>query len=204
MVYYGYVLIPHETYLAWKNATLNNGYDFDYSYGCQCYDLAVEFYWNVGFPQGYPVSGVPGQGNTGNAYDIWTYRQYNVAYNGTTYFDLIYNLNDVKQGDMMIYSGSSVNPFGHVGFADQDYATWNPPPLQPYEFPILSQNNGGSPTAGGGTTVNVHGYDTRLFLGAFRYREWSHPSPTPTIQRKPKPHHFPWVLYARKFRNGRR
>lgn len=203
MIYYGYVLIPHNTYLAWKNATNNNGYNFDYSYGCQCYDLAVEFYWNVGFPQGYPVSGVPGQGNSGNAYDIWTYRQYNVEYNGTTYFDLITNINDVKEGDMMIFNYTSYNSFGHVGFADTDFATWTPDPNQPFEFPILSQNNGGTPDPQGGALTNVHGYDYRLFLGAFRYREWNAPPPPPPVTKKPIKHHFPWVIYGRNFRNQR-
>ena len=169
-------------------------------YGCQCYDLALLFYYNVGFPQGYPVSGVPGQGNTGNAYDIWTYREYNISYNGTTYFDLVYNLNDVKQGDMMIFNQFSGNPFGHVGFADIDYDSWQPDPSQPYEFPILSENNGGFPDPQGGAYTNVHGYDIRLFLGAFRYKEWETPPPPPPSEIKRK---FPWVLYARKLRQNR-
>ena len=197
-LYYGYVTIPHGTYDEWKNATNGNGYNFDYQFGCQCYDLAVEFYWNVGFPQGYPVSGVPSQGNSGNAWDIWTYREYNISYGGTLYFDLVYNVSEIKKGDMIVFNQFPGNPYGHVGFADVDYSNWTPDPNQPYEFPILSQNNGGIPDPEGGTYTNIHGYDIRLFLGAFRYRDWNiiPPVPTGTITKSK----FPWVLYARKFR----
>ena len=193
-IHYGYVTIPHATYNEWRNATNGEGYNFDYSYGCQCYDLAVEFWWNVGFPTGYPII------DQSSAYRMWDYRNQNVSYNGTTYFDLIYNLSDVKRGDVMVFNYFSENPYGHVGFADVDYSSWTPDPYEPYEFPILSQNNGGTPDPSGGAVTNIHGYDIRLFLGAFRYKEWeSTPPPTPTE----KKHHFPWVLYERKLRENR-
>lgn len=189
MAYYtGYVTIPHDSYLAWKNATNGNGYNFDNTYGCQCYDLAVEFWWNVGFPQGYPII------TNSSAYTMWDNRSQNVSYNGVVYFDLVTNLADVKQGDVMVYTGTSSNPYGHVGFADQDYATWTPDPSQPYEFPILSENNGGTPDPQGGAYTNVHGYDTRLFLGAFRYRAWHTTPPTP-----PTPSHVGGIPNKNKF-----
>ena len=199
--YIGYVAIPHDSYAQWRLATNGNGYDADGAYGCQCYDFVLEFWYNVGFPQGYPVSGIPGQGNTGNAYDIWTYRDYNTAYNGTTYFDLIYSLDDVKQGDILIYNQFSGNPFGHVGFADEDYSVWHAANPSSYEFPILSENNGGTVDPFGGAYANIHGYDTRLFLGAFRYKEW-HIIP-PLTQKPIQNHRFKWVLYARKLRERR-
>ena len=201
-IHYGYVTIPHATYDEWRNATNGEGYNFDYQYGCQCYDLAVEFWWNVGFPQGFPVSGVPGQGNTGNAYDIWTYRNYNVNSNGVTYFDLITNVNEIKRGDVLIFNYTSYNPYGHVAWADVDYSSWTPDPYHPYEFPVLSQNNGGTPDPSGGALTNIHGYDIRLFLGAFRYKEWESTPPTPPTPTEKK-HHFPWVLYDRKLRENR-
>lgn len=163
--------------------------------------MVLLFWWNVGFPQGYPVSGIPGQGNTGNAYDIWTYRQYNTSYNGTTYFDLIYNLDDVKRGDILVYDQFPGNTFGHIGFADEDYYSWHLDNPTSYEFPILSENNGGTPDPAGGAYTNVHGYDTRLFLGAFRYKDWEVTPPTPTYEVKRS--RFPWVLYANKFRKIR-
>lgn len=189
MVYYGYVTIPHSSYSEWKNQVNGNGYDFDSSFGCQCYDLAVEFWYNVGFPQGYPII------SNASAYTMWENRSQNTAYNGVTYFDLITSVNDIQQGDVIVFNYTSDNPYGHVGFADIDYDSWSPDPSQPYEFPILSQNNGGTPDPSGGALTNVHGYDIRLFLGAFRFRDW-HQSPVLSRQK----HHFPWPLYARKLR----
>lgn len=194
---WGYVLVPHESYLAWKTATNGNGWDVDSTYGCQCWDLAALFWYNVGFPQGYPVL------NGVYAYTMWDRRNDNASYNGTTYFELIYNLNDVKQGDVIVYNYSNANPAGHVGFADEDYATWHTNNPSSYEFPILSENNGGTVDPAGGAYANIHGYDTRLFLGAFRYKEWTHPTPTPTTRTKISRKPFPWVLYARKLRERR-
>lgn len=191
-IYTGYVTIPHGSYEEFKNATINNGYNFDNTYGCQCYDLAVEFWYNVGFPQGYPHI------TNSSAYTMWNLREENASYNGTTYFDLIYNLADVKKGDVIVYAGTTSNPYGHVGLADRDYAGWN---TSDYEFPILSQNNGGTPVSQGGTTVNVHGYDTRLFLGAFRLKAW-HTTPA-GIAHKVSKRRFPFVIYANKLRNKR-
>lgn len=188
--YYGYVTVPHNTYLAWESNTLNNGYDVDSTYGCQCWDFASLFWWNVGFPTGYPLI------TASSAYTMWNLREQNISYNGTTYFDIIYNLADVKQGDVMVFNYTASNPYGHVGFATRDYAGWDP---TDYEFPILSENNQGTPDPAGGAYVNIHGYDTRLFLGAFRYKEWLQPvPPTPTRTGK-----FPWFIYANKLRNKR-
>lgn len=191
--YTGYVTVPHSSYSEWKSNTLDNGYDVDGSYGCQCWDFASLFWWNVGFPTGYPLI------TSSSAYTMWNLRNQNISYNGVTYFELVYNLDDVKQGDIIVYNYTGSNPYGHVGFADQDYATWHAQNPSSYEFPILSENNGGTPDPSGGAYANVHGYDTRLFLGAFRYKAWVQPTPTPT----PPETHFKWVLYARKLRDKR-
>ena len=192
--YSGYVSVSHSTYNEWSSNTLNNSYDVDGYYSYQCWDYISLFYYNIGFPQGFPTL------TDSKMYTMWNNRYQNITYNGTTYFDLITDINDVKQGDIMVFDASSSNIYGHAGFADQDFATWSPDPNDPYEFPILSQNNGVS-------AVNIHGYDYRLFLGAFRYREWHTTPPTP-----PTPSHyrkgvpsakFPFVLYARKLRNKR-
>lgn len=190
--YNGYVNVPHTTYDEWRNATLNNGYDVDGSYGCQCWDFASLFWWNVGFPQGYPRI------TDSSAYTMWNLREQNKVYNGTEYFDLIYNLNDIKRGDIIVYNYFSGNPYGHVGFADEDYASWHAENPSSFEFPILSENNQGTPDPAGGAYANIHGYDTRLFLGAFRYKEWGHSPPTPPVSRKKTK--FKWVLYANKLR----
>lgn len=196
--YTGYVVIPVNTYLAWKNAVAGNGYDADGNYGDQCWDLCAEFWHNVGFPTGYPLTG-PNH----YAYECWSVnRNNNISYNGTTYFDLIYNLSDVKQGDIVVYNGTTSNPAGHIGFADEDYN-----PSKGGYLAILGQNQGtgGIPPAqsnpAGGTTANVKDlYTASDFLGAFRYKEWHTTPPTPPVQREK----FPWVLYARKLRNRNR
>ena len=189
MQYNGYVLLPVNTYLAWRLATLNNGFDADGYYGDQCWDLTAEFWYNNSFGTGYPQTGP-----NGAAWECWTNSR---VVNAGNKFDLIYNLADVKQGDVLVYDQFSGNPYGHIGFADEDYATWHANNPTSYEFPILSQNNQGTPYAGGGTYTNIHGYDTRLFLGAFRLKAW-HPTPPPTPTSEKKK--FPWVLYARKLR----
>ena len=190
MAYYtGYVTIPHSSYNEWRTETNGNGYNFDNSYGCQCYDLVAEFWWNVGFPAGYPII------DQSSAYRMWYYRNQNISYNDVQYFDLIDNVNDIKRGDVIVFNYFSGNPYGHVGFADEDYSTWTPDPNQPYEFPVLSQNNQGTPDPQGGAYTNVHGYDIRLFLGAFRYKPWNEPTPVPVRHGE-----FKWVLYAKKLR----
>ena len=195
-IHIGYVTLPTGTYDAWRNATNGEGFNFDSSYGCQCYDLAAEFWWNVGFPPGYPII------DQSSAYRMWYYRNQNIAYGGITYFDLVYNLSDVKRGDVMVFNYTSYNPYGHVAWADVDYASWTPDPSQPYEFPVLSQNNGGTPDPQGGAITNIHGYDIRLFIGAFRYKPWETTPPTPpTVRSMSKQKKFPWVLYANKLRN---
>lgn len=191
----GYVTLPIDTYASWKNAVAGNGYDADGYYGDQCWDLAAEFWYNVGFPTGYPLTG-PNH----SAYECWTVnRDNNISYNGTQYFDLIYNLNDVKQGDVIVWGSTSSYTAGHIGFADEDYDGSG-------TIAVLGQNQGagGVPppiyNPDGGTTANVKSLSTANFLGAFRYREWHGPvPPTPTVERK----HFPWVLRARKLNQMR-
>lgn len=193
--YTGYVVLPTNTYLAWKTAVAGNGYDADGYYGDQCWDLAAEFWYNVGFGAGYPLTG-PNH----SAYECWSVnRDNNISYNGTQYFDLIYSINDVKQGDVIVWDGTSAFPAGHIGFADEDYNG------SAY-IKVLGQNqgSGGTPppvsNPAGGTTANVKDLSINNFLGAFRYREWGG-GPTPPVSSDKK--HFPWVLRARKLNQMR-
>ncbi len=193
----GYVVLPTNNYLAWKSAVAGNGYDADGSYGDQCWDLTAEFWHNVGFPEGYPLTGT-----NHYASECWTQNRYNnVSYNGMAYFDLITDLASVKQGDIVVFNGTSSNPPGHIGFADEDYN-----PNKGGYLAILGQNQGtgGTPIPVinplGGTTANVKDLYTEAdFLGAFRYKAW-HTTPVRTRKKS----HFKWVLYARKFRSGNR
>lgn len=194
----GYVVLPTNTYLAWKNAVAGNGYDADGYYGDQCWDLCAEFWYNVGFPTGYPLTG-PNH----SVYECWTVnRDNNISYGGTQYFDLIPNLADVKQGDVVVFNATPTNSAGHIGFADEDYNS-----SKNGYIAILGQNqgSGGTPPAisnpAGGTTANVKDlYVQSDFLGAFRYKAWHTTPPTP-VQSKPFKRKFPWVLYANKLRN---
>lgn len=191
-IYIGYVDVSHGTYDEWRNATNGNGYNIDGYYGCQCWDFASLFWRNIGFPTGYPHI------TSSSAYTMWQLRDQNVSYGGVTYFDLVYNISEVKRGDIIVFNYTSNNPYGHIGFADEDFSTWTPDPNQPYEFPILSENNGGTSDPDGGALTNIHGYDYRLFLGAFRFRDWNiTPTPSDEIIKSK----FPWVLYANKIRN---
>lgn len=191
--YTGYVTLPTNTYLAWKNAVNGNGYDADGYYGCQCWDLAAEFWWNLGFPQGYPITQ---PGGNGSAWMCWTYSK---DINKGDKFDLIYNLSDIKQGDVIVWDGTTSYPDGHIGFADEDYNGSG-------SIAVLGQNqgSGGTPPPiahpNGGTTANVKTLGTIGFLGAFRYREWND-GPTPPAH--PSRSHFKWVLRARKLNQMR-
>lgn len=173
-VYNSYVPIPHSTYAEWKSNTLGNSYDVDgFPVGqpYQCWDYASEFWWNVGFPTNYPVTGGD------DARGIWPNRETNKG----DKFDLIYNINDLQVGDIICFS---VAPYGHIGFLDEAYDGGN-------YFKLLSQNFLNQ------DYVSVDDYPTVSFEGAFRYKEWNSTPPSPTVSGKTK---FPWVLYARKIR----
>ena len=185
--YTGYVTLPTSTYDVWKNAVNNNGYDVDSSFGCQCWDLAAEFWWNIGFPQGYPTLA-----GTGSAYGAWDDRVANAG----DKFDLIYNKADIKRGDVIVYDQFSGNPYGHIGFADEDYNGTD-------NIQILSENNGGTPDPAGGAYTNVNNYSLLYFRGAFRYKAWHTTPPTPSGGYSFTKKKFPWVLYARKLREKR-
>lgn len=183
----GYSNIAHSTYSEWKINTIGRAFDLDGSYGCQCWDYASLFWRNIGFPAGYPLTGT-----NHYASECWSQnRVNNASYNSVTYFDLISNLADVKQGDVIVLDGNTSNPPGHIAFADEDYDgsgyLW-----------CIGQNQGGTPDPSGGTAVTRNHLGTSLFLGAFRYKAWHTTPPTPHSYTRSK---FKWVLYANKLRN---
>lgn len=181
--YTGYVTLTTGSYEEWKNATNGNGFDVDTSYGCQCWDLASEFWWNVGFPEGYPTLA-----GTHSAYGAWDDRTQNAG----DKFDLIYDKTQLKKGDVIVFNYFTGNPYGHIGFADEDYQGVD-------HINILSENNGGTPDPDGGAYTNVAGYSLAYFRGAFRYKDWQTP-PQPIGSGKS---HFKWPLYARKLNEKR-
>lgn len=172
--YNTYVDIPHGSYIEWRYNTLGNSYDVD-GYPAQqpyqCWDYVSEFWYNVGFGTGYPLTG----GN--DARGIWDNRDANKG----DVFDLITNINDLQVGDIICFSAA---PYGHVGFLDENYDGNG-------YFKLLSQNVSGA-------LVTSENYSATSFQGAFRYRPWHTTPPTPTTNKRST---FPWVLYARKLRN---
>lgn len=182
----GYEDVAHATYDEWRSNTIGKEYDLDGSYGCQCWDYASLFWRNVGFGTGYPLTG-PNH----YASECWTVNREN---NKGEVFDLIYNKNEIKRGDIIVMNGNTSNPPGHITFADEDYNGTN-------NLWCVGQNQGGTPSPGGGTAVTRNNLGLEDFLGVFRYKPWhtTPPTPTPTGRRS----NFPWVLYARRLNNKR-
>ena len=164
---------------ALARAGLGLGYDVDGWYGYQCWDLAAELWMNI--PE-FQNSGLwPHTGPNLAAEECWTVSKYENAGNS---FDLIWQFEDVKRGDVVVIGSSPISSVGHIAFADEDYHH------SPY-MDLLGQNQvnpsaqyGHIPTI---TTVNVGTY----FLGAFRFRDWGPPTPVVTTQYKKS---FPWPV----------
>lgn len=181
----GYSDIPHGSYAIWKSNTLGHEYDLDGHYGCQCWDYASLFWRNVGFAVGYPLTG-PNH----YASECWTV---NRVPNAGTEFDLITDKSQILQGDIIVLNGNSSNPPGHIAFADENYSN-------PNSIMAIGQNQGGTPSPGGGTAVTRNSIGLDLFLGAFRYKAWHTTPPTPTYGYTPKRKGFKWAIYAGKLR----
>lgn len=184
------VSVPTGTYEVFKAATLGNYYDIDGVFGAQCVDLGKLLWGNIGYPLPYLKTGPEGY-----AYEIWTVSR---EWNAGTDFTLIYNLSDVKKGDMIIIGPTSVNGgAGHNAFADEDYTGGN-------TMLLLGQNQvDPSPTVGHATTLTR--LNVSAFLGAFRYKVWDGSSPEPSDPGYPVTRakgDFPWFIYARKRRGG--
>lgn len=191
--YYGPQTIDITSYDTFRNAVNGNGYDVDYSYGAQCVDAFMLLNYNVG---GYPYPYLR-LGENGHSYEMWTDVTARL-WNASDKYLLIYNKEQIKRGDMVVFSASYYYPtFGHNAFADEDYN-----PSDPDHLMVLGQNQlYGATFPTGGKCFNVEQTILgNLFLGAFRLIQWQHgPGPTPQITRSK----FPWYLVARKLRNRR-
>lgn len=189
MIYTDYVTLDITSYDEFRGAVLNNGYDVvDGTSGCLSLDLANEFWFNAGFPEGYPYTA-----GTNNPYEVWTYATQNKSYQGTEYFELITNKAEIKRGDIIVCNTFVRPPFGQIGFADEDY---NGSDL----IAILSQDNGGQPAPSGGSLVNVANFSLEDFLGAFRFKAWHIVPPPPVPSRKLRSR-LPLILLTRKQQN---
>lgn len=170
---------------ALNRASQGLGYNVDDWLGYQCWDLSAELWMHISeFEDGqlWPKTGT-------NLYASECWSQSRVANAGSS-FTLIYNLSNVKRGDVIVIDSSAISATGHIAFADEDYngtTTMN----------LLGQNQvNPSPTVGHIPTVT--NLDVSTFLGAFRYKAWNSTPPHPP--RSVRHSNFPWVLYTRKLR----
>lgn len=93
------------TYEQFKNKWLGKRIDADGVYQYQCVDLIRQYI--------HELYGKPTSGAWGNAIDYWTHTNANVL----AHFDRVAGT-DARQGDIVIFHGTSGNPYGHIGLVD--------------------------------------------------------------------------------------
>ena len=167
---------------ALARASQGLGYDVDGYWGYQCWDLAAELWQNIGYGAGYPITG-PNH----YARECWTNSR---DINKGSDFDLIYNIEDLKRGDVIVIDASSISSTGHIAICDEDYNGTT-------HMNLLGQNQV-NPSASVGHIPTVTNLNISAFLGAFRYHGWRH---YVTPKSKFQDTGFNWALYARKLRN---
>ena len=143
---------------AYKNAVIGQCIDLDGKWGSQCVDLFADFNYQY---TGRWLSTC----NTGAAYGLWDCKEYNAGDD----YELIYNPEDLKSGDWIIFSGGQ---YGHVGMAQGSYNDGY--------IALLGENQGGTPCTGGGAAANIINISVKNFLGAFRPKIYIIPDPEPT------------------------
>lgn len=179
--YNGYIPVPHASYQQWRDATFGNGYNVDNKYGNQCWDYCSLLYWQYGFTLTTRV-----QGN-GKAYMCWT-NPTSRQLNSRPPFALVYNLSDVKRGDIVVLDTTTPSGNGHIAFADEDYNGSG------YIY-LVGENQGGY-----NGNVNRVRFATYRFLGAFRNTNWKESPTPPTPAEEPK-RHFPWAIALHHWSN---
>lgn len=160
------------------------GYDVDGYFGYQCWDLCAELWQNIGFPSGFPQTGP-------NLYasECWTVSR---EINKGSQFTLIYNITELKRGDVIVIDASAISATGHIAFCDENYNGTT-------SMNLLGQNQV-NPSIQYGHIPTVTNLDISTFLGAFRCISWQ-PSPSPEVTRIRGKKQFPWAIYANKLRN---
>ncbi len=146
-----------SSYDAFRNATIGKAYDIDGEYGAQCWDGAALLWQQLGRWL-----------NTGDGRARGTWLNCRNENAGSD-FNLIYSINDVKRGDVVVFDyNANFNavdddgiPFGHIAFADNDYTPG-------IGFNVYGQNQVGV------SAFSVQ-YDVHVdsFLGAFRLKRWN-------------------------------
>lgn len=92
--------------IAWVKSKVGSAIDYDGAYGCQCVDLILAYYNFLG------VSTVSGNGAdySWNALPAGWKRIQGAQ---------------PQKGDILVYSGSGSNPYGHVGIYESDYSHYH-------------------------------------------------------------------------------
>lgn len=176
------------SYDAFRADVMGRGFNVDGQYGYQCWDLGATLWGNTG-NYAYPYLST---GGTGYAYGCWTV-EWARNQNAGNDFDLVWNLSDVKRGDMLILDRGrfSGDVSGHNAFADEDYNGTT-------TMYLVGQNQE-NPSATYGHVTTCNQMSVAKFLGAFRYKAWNSTPPTPPTPTQ-KQNHFKWALYARTLR----
>lgn len=182
-----YPQYPHNSYDEFRNAVNGLFIDLDGLYGAQCWDGACLIYVQNDINQ-YLYTGIT-FGGQGYAKECWTYPEAR-ALNGSGHFSLVYNKEDIKKGDIIVFDSTSYSVTGHIAYANEDYNGTN-------TISCLGENQGAGSNPTTGKAFSINNLNLGTFLGAFRLDMWIRPSPTPTRKRGK----FPWVLYARKLRS---
>ncbi|MBR3254227.1 CHAP domain-containing protein [Candidatus Saccharibacteria bacterium] len=147
---YSYV-VPIESYQVFRDTVIGNGYDLDGHYSYQCWDGACLLWQQIGR---WLYTG------NGCASGCWTLER---DVNAGNDFDLIYDKKQIKRGDVVVFS---CGQYGHIGYADEDYNGSD-------YIRLLGQNQSADMKF---CVINM-GLGT--FLGAFRFKQWEKPTPTP-------------------------
>ena len=174
--------VAHNTYDAFKEATIGRQYDLDgypTSQPYQCWDYVDLLYQQNDVAQYlYTAANLGGSGD--GVKTCWTYQPARER-NASGKFYAVYNISEIKKGDIIVFNEHSgwYADSGHIGFADEDYQGGD-------YIMLLSQN-----FYGYHKVVLESAYLGTAFLGAFRYIPWETPTPpTPTTKRKK----FPWAV----------
>lgn len=172
-------IVNHDSYLDFKNATIGQGWDMDNYAGCQCWDGVDLLY----FQYGQTLS----TGNVGSVYACWQV-EWARNLNGSGEFEIVSNINDIKQGDIVVLASTPSVPDGHIAFADEDYSGGSSLNLYgtnqyPYVYPD-----------GGQFVVTTFSNFSSLFLGGFRNKNWATPPTPPHIWSTPRQRDFPFIV----------
>lgn len=172
--YNGYVPVPHQSYDAWRQATLGNGYNVDFHYGNQCWDFCALLYWQ------YNLTLITKPGG-GTAADCWNVSR---QANSRPPFVSITGAENIKRGDILVWNKSTYSTTGHIAFADENY--------RGNKINCLGQNQGQGIYA----PSNVRELSLNNFLGIFRNTLWTgdEPPPTPPAEKKKIINEFPWPV----------